>query len=79
MKQGSRKLALQRETLVALTPDALDAVAGGVANPSIPQTRGPMCPQSQLSYCPSRISFCPSQPSLQASAQGGGNSQGGGQ
>jgi len=76
MKTGSRKLALQRETLVALTPDALDAVAGGNAHVTVPNTRGPMCPQSQLSYCPSRISFCPSQPSIPSLPNGG--DQGGG-
>jgi len=71
MKTGSRKLALQRETLVALTPDALDAVAGGNRSVTLPQTRG-------LSVCPSRLlSVCPTtHDSISISAGGG---QGGGQ
>jgi hypothetical protein len=35
-KQNSRKLDLVRETLVPLTPDTLDAVAGGQATTLTP-------------------------------------------
>jgi hypothetical protein len=71
MKRGSRKLALERETLVALTGDALSDVAGGAQSvQSITY-----CPPSQKTFCPTQL-FCPSlmnsQPQASASASQGG-------
>jgi hypothetical protein len=83
MKRGSRKLKLERETLVALTPDALDAVAGGITVPTtLPQTRVgcpsqlSVCPTRQI--CPTREVFCVSIQSAGGNSAAGNGSQGGG-
>jgi hypothetical protein len=52
MKKLSRKLNLNRETLIPLTTDALDGINGG-ATPAIitMTTNGPSLPQTRLYHC----------------------------
>jgi hypothetical protein len=44
MKQNTRKLRLERETLIALTDDALGVVNGGAALPTSVRTTQLLCP-----------------------------------
>jgi len=55
MKRESRKLVLQRETLTALAPAALETVAGGNGNQP-PKTEW-LCPSK-----PSSLSLMPRNP-----------------
>lgn len=69
-KIDGKKLALHRETLVSLNPDALDGVAGGLS--PVPVVTRVLCPIVTRAVCP-QVSqlFCPTKPNA------GGNDQGG--
>jgi hypothetical protein len=63
MKKQSRKLNLNRETLIPLTPDILDEINGGIT-PTLATITGPSVPgpsRSQASMCWPRPSL-PSMP-----------------
>jgi hypothetical protein len=52
MKKDLRKLSLQRETLAALQPEALEGVQGGNADVALPRTQYWGCQQQ------TRVSLC---------------------
>jgi hypothetical protein len=60
MKKHSRKLNLNRETLIPLTADSLDGINGG-ATPGTITSGGPSLPQTRLYICDPMQTrfFCP--------------------